>query len=261
MRRLSDDLFSRMEMLEGIGTNPEIVPSFPVCARLHGIPFKRRKRRSDAEAGDRFSRAMRETCSYLVERSQAVIGYVYSDEISLIWPANDAGSLVFGGKVHIINSLLASMAAVKFDRVFGSDQPPYFDCRVWQAPSQKSAADVILWRTLLARNKSLKKAVRALYSDEDVLGKDRAEQLEMLAAKGVLYEDERFEKERHGTFFRRVCENDQSNTANSAESANSHQLGSDLADGSSVVEVDTSFFGHLPDREAFIFNPQKGHLT
>ena len=119
----TDELGNRMKEYEASGTSHKLDVSLPICARIDGRSFSKFTSGCERPFDSRVSGAMRATCAYLVEQTHALIGYVQSDEISLVFQANEGGSVLFDGKSHKLNSVLASMAAVKFYDEFGGSKP------------------------------------------------------------------------------------------------------------------------------------------
>jgi len=146
--------------------------------------------------------------------THALIGYAQSDEISLVWLHEEAQSQpLFGGKVHKLTSVLASLAAARFQlalhETFGAEAMalaaalPHFDARVFQLPSKTEAANAILWRALDARKNAVSMAARAEFPHKALYRKDAATMLNMLAEKGVDF-DAYPAAFKWGTFVRRV---------------------------------------------------------
>lgn len=256
MSRSGDNMGDRMKSYEATGTSHRLDPLLPICARIDGRSFSQFTRGCIRPFDSRISGAMRATCAYLVEQSHALIGYVQSDEISLVWQAREGGSVIFDGKVHKMNSVLASMASVKFHSVFGGDKLPAFDCRVWQVPSQTEAANTILWRALDARKNAVSMACRAHNSAKSMHKQGRADQVEMLAAKGIIFDEEYPAEDRHGVFFRRATAPTEMDDETWAKIPDLHKPDSRTVLRSSVVKVDAPFFGEVQNREDFIFNPE-----
>ena len=143
------------------------------------------------------SRCMIETTRYLVQETNARIGYTQSDEMTLAWfePSQSTSEYSFDGRFQKIASVLAGMASARFVQLVARDLPakvdavPHFDCRVWQVPTPDDAADVFVWREDDATKNSITMAAGAYYSDRELHGKDSAAKHELLFAKGVNWND------------------------------------------------------------------------
>jgi tRNA(His) 5'-end guanylyltransferase len=208
-----DDLGDRMKQYESAQTSLRFDARQPLYARIDGRGFskftKGMVRPFDAE----FHACMVETASYLVQKTNAVIGYTQSDEISLLWyldGENPAQELMFGGKVQKLCSILAGMATARFNQAVlasseqfakNADKLPHFDARVFELPSKEEAANAILWRVLDAERNSVSMAAHHHLSHKRLNGVSRQGMVELLSEKGVTFEDypEAFKR---GTFIR-----------------------------------------------------------
>lgn len=198
-----DELGDRMKSYER-STETRLDPSLPIIARIDGRSFSTFTRGCVKPFDDRLSNAMRATASYLVEQTHARIGFVQSDEITLIWQNIEGGSIMFDGRVLKLASVLASMAGVKFDREYDSEKMPSFDCRVWQVPSQEEAANTLLWRAMDARKNSVSSACRSKFSSNQMFKKSQSDMREMLSSVGVDFDSAYSSEDRLGTYYRRV---------------------------------------------------------
>ncbi|MEP4508196.1 MAG: tRNA(His) guanylyltransferase Thg1 family protein [Paracoccaceae bacterium] len=242
-----------MKSYEKTTTSLRLNPELPICARIDGRSFSSFTRGCQKPFDDEISNAMRATCAFLVDKTHARIGYVQSDEISLVWQANEGGSVFFDGKVMKMASVLASMAGVKFFSAYGGEKLPAFDCRVWQLPSQTEAANAILWRAIDARKNAVSSACRAHNSAKSMHKKGRDEQLEMLLQKGIDFEATYSAQDRHGVFYQRVTgekflDDDTWNKIPDGKKPDNR-----MVMRSWVAEMPAPYFGDVEDRVSFIF--------
>lgn len=195
-----DALGDRMKAYERQETSQRFIPLLPIYARIDGRGFSRFTKGFDRPYDQRFRAAMLDTVSWLVEQTNARIGYTQSDEISLCWQADSYdASVFFDGKKQKMVSTLAALATQRFNRfLFTSDDPflrkmadraPTFDARVFQLPNRAECANAFVWRELDATKNALSMAARELYSQKDLLGKVGAQLHELLFAKGVNFND------------------------------------------------------------------------
>ena len=168
-----DKMGDRLKYYEGIEAGRVLIPHLPICVRVDGRAFHTFTRGMERPYDIKMSNSMIETMKYLVEKTDACIGYVQSDEISLI--LSDVKDPMFGGRVQKLTSVIASMATAKFNQEihkFYPDKPlAEFDCRVWNVPSRTEAANTILWREFDATKNSIYMAARAYYSDKQLLNR------------------------------------------------------------------------------------------
>lgn len=248
-----DELGDRMKGYEA-ATDVRLDTSLPICARIDGRSFSRFTRGCEKPFDSRVSGAMRAAAAYLVDHTHAKIGYVQSDEITLIWQAADTGSIIFDGRVLKLASVCASMAAVKFYCAFGGDRLPAFDCRVWSVPSQTEAANVLVWRALDARKNAVSSACRAHFSAKTMHRKDQAEMREMLTTAGIDFDTHYHADDRYGVFYRRVSGEREIDDETWARIPEKNRPESRTVTRSWVDQIDMPFFAGVTNREAVIFD-------
>lgn len=207
-----DELGDRMKAYEVIETSRSLNHLYPVYARIDGRGFSKFTRHMDRPFDLRMLSSMIGTAQYLVEQTHAAIGYVQSDEISLVWDGDpDNNQLFFAGKIQKQCSVLASMAAARFAVEIQSNfgqlgtACPHFDCRVIQMPTRTEAANMLLWRELDARKNSVSMLARHYFSHKELQNKNQHDMLAMLADRGIRMEDQ-MQNFQRGTWLRRVVE-------------------------------------------------------
>ena len=206
------ELSDRMKLYEEIGAGQRLIPNLPVCIRLDGKAFHSWTRGLRRPYDERLQTLFDATTKFLVEASDAVIGYTQSDEITLILHnGGQADSQVFfDGRVPKLTSVLASMATAKFNALVPSSLPEkhdllaFFDCRVWTVPTEQEAVNCLIWRDLDATRNSIQMAAQALYSHTQLHRKNTSEMQEMLWQKGINWQDYPARFTRGGYFQRRV---------------------------------------------------------
>jgi tRNA(His) guanylyltransferase len=249
-----DEMGDRMKGYEAVATRERLDPSLPICARIDGRAFSGFTRGCERPFDARVSGAMRETTKYLVDETHAKIGYVQSDEITLIWQNTDGGSVFFDGRVQKLTSVLASMAGVKFYSVYGGNRLPAFDCRVWQVPSQEEAVNVLLWRAFDARKNAVFSAARAHFSPKQMHLKRQPDLRAMLASVGVDFDTHYPAEDRHGVFYRRVTGQREMDDATWAAIPERHRPASRDVVRSWVEPISMPFFGDVANRVDVVFN-------
>lgn len=152
----NDDFGDRMKAYESAFTSMKLDPTQFMCVRIDGRGFSKYTRPFTKPFDGRVTNAMVTTTKALVKETHASVGYTQSDEITLIYAPTE-GERIFGGKVSKINSVFASMATAHFNHhITGADdRHAYFDCRVWQVPTDVEASNVLLWRVQDARKNSI----------------------------------------------------------------------------------------------------------
>lgn len=189
-------LGDRMKGYEKIESGRRFLPLLPICARIDGKRFSRFTAGLQRPYDQRLSDLMVAVTRYLVEESQARVGYTQSDEISLLYCSDSHHDQVFlDGRVQKMTSILAAMATARFNALLAEYVPEragktaLFDCRVWAVPNREEAANTFLWREQDATKNSISMAARHYYSHDELNNKTGAEMQEMLFRKGVNWND------------------------------------------------------------------------
>lgn len=186
----NDSFGDRMKLFEGAEAARKTLPLVPVMARLDGKGFSKFTKGLKRPYDESMSQAMVVTTAYLVEETNARIGYTQSDEISLVFYSDRIDSeIFFDGKIQKMVSILAGMATSKFNSLLPKYLPaktellPVFDCRVWNVPTLTEAANTILWREKDATKNSISMAAQHYYSHKQLENKNSSEKQEMLHKK------------------------------------------------------------------------------
>lgn len=129
--------------------------------------------------------AMRETAWDLVrEIDNAILGYVQSDEISiLVWDDKDINtSAWFKNNLQKICSVSASIATARFNRYYTHPKgiPATFDSRVWILPTQAEVFNYFYWRWQDASLNSVSMLGQHYFSHNELHGKKKEEVIQMV---------------------------------------------------------------------------------
>jgi tRNA(His) 5'-end guanylyltransferase len=191
------DLGDRCKQYEAPEAGRRALRGTPLLARLDGRAFHTFTRDLRRPYDEAMSRCMIETARYLVQESNALVGYTQSDEITLAWfeTSQSVTEYNFDGRFQKLASVLAAQASVRFFQLVTEHLPakarelPHFDARVWQVPTLADAADVFVWREDDATKNSITMAARAVYTDRELHEKDSGVKQEMLFGKGINWND------------------------------------------------------------------------
>jgi tRNA(His) guanylyltransferase len=194
--RLKDPFGDERKKIERVYAAQLVELDKPICVRLDGKAFhtftKGLKRPYDA----RLSEIMVETMNFLVEKSNAKLGYTQSDEISLVYFKTGSNEQPYlGGKVQKMTSILASLATAKFNQLIAEKIPEkknvlaFFDSRVWSVPSLEEAANVFVWRQEDAIKNAVNMAASEFYSHKVLMNKNTKQKKKMLEDKGQNWDD------------------------------------------------------------------------
>ena len=200
-----ETLADRMKKYEAVTTGTSLIERLPIYARI------------DMRAGHTFCRGlakpfdndyagtMKAATAYVVEKTNALVGYCQSDEASFVWL--DSSKIPFETRLFKLQSVLASMFTAAFiqnsrgivvDKV--SKIFPTFDCRVCNMPSLDEAANMILWRERDSIKNSITLLALEHFSDKEIERKKSNDKIKMLQdlkgidyfkaiPKGLTYED------------------------------------------------------------------------
>jgi len=207
----SDPLGDRVKHLERIEAGRSFPEDAPVVIRIDGRRFSRFTRGFRKPFDPALSGAMRETCRFLVQETQARIGYVQSDEITLILQRrHDLDALPFSGRSQKLASICASLATACFmrtlhathaEKVFG--ELPTFDARAWPVPDRQAAAEALVWRIRDARKNGISAACRVVARPSEMQGLDGRAMIALMAERGIRFERDIAARDRLGVLFRR----------------------------------------------------------
>ena len=127
--------------------SPEImIPTVPAVIRLDGVNFSKWTKGLNRPFDEGMIELMHETTKFLIDETNAVIGYTQSDEITLILYSADRKSQIYhNGKKSKILSKLTGECVNFFNQkrkelLPDHDKVANFDCRIYQTPSLHDAA-------------------------------------------------------------------------------------------------------------------------
>jgi tRNA(His) 5'-end guanylyltransferase len=196
-----DALGDRMKTYERLETDVRFIPNLPIYVRLDGRGFSKFTKKMIRPYDKRLSTLMLATTEYLVKEFGATIGYVQSDEISLVLKHEYEHGAMFEGKVQKLVSTLASSATAFFNTNFAKyfdgldttefcERLPTFDCRIFSVPSWDEATNAILWRYLDAIKNSKQMLAQHYFSHKELQklnGKQLVDKLK--TEKSIIWED------------------------------------------------------------------------
>lgn len=158
----------------------------PIIVHIDGRSFSKMvKNKFKKPFDENFINLMNETAKYLCQNVQGVqIGYVQSDEISLIIRKNRPESdIFFSGRLCKLQSILASMATAKFMSLSDDDSLYNFDCKAWNVDNLNDAITWLLYRNIDCVRNSKQMAAQTYFSHKDISAKTTDEQIELLKNK------------------------------------------------------------------------------
>ena len=199
-QRSRGDLADQMKGKELIECGRTADRTRPLLVRLDGRAFHTFTRDLERPYDKRMSKLMVDTAIYLVQETQATLGYTQSDEISLFWKLDLEkyinAEYFFSGRYQKIVSVLASMASSFFVRELPSRIPekatslPAFDCRAWNVENNKEAMLYFHWRQQDAIENSIIMKAHWCFGHERLQGVSSKGKLELLREVGAPWEAE-----------------------------------------------------------------------
>jgi tRNA(His) guanylyltransferase len=259
----TDEFGDRMKRYEGAEAQRALPPDRPVLVRIDGRRFSRFTRGFRKPFDPDLSGAMREACRLLVEETGARIGYVQSDEISLVLERRHEGdALPFSGRSQKIASTCASLATALFIRALHRTHPeraldgvPSFDARVWSVPDRVEAANAILWRIQDARKNGVSAACRSVASPSEMRGLSGEDMITLMRERGVMFEMDFPEADRLGLLYQRRTRLTRIDDATWVRIPVRSRPDTREVARTSVVGVPARDLLKAPDRCEFIFGP------
>ena len=180
-KKSGDSLGDRMKVYEKC-YNITLPKRVPVMIRLDGKAFHGLTSGMEKPFDQGFIDVMAETAKYLVKNIQgAVLGYVQSDEISILLRNDKTVDTDpwFGNKIQKICSVTASMATSYFNKKLGLNEMAQFDCRVWILPLD-DVPNYFIWRQQDWNRNSLQMFSRGFFSHSKLEGKNQSDMHNML---------------------------------------------------------------------------------
>lgn len=196
-----------------------------ILAHIDGRSFSRLvKNRFKRPFDGDFIEMMNETAKFLAQNVACVkFAYVQSDEITLVMcdynEENKDSEFFFGGRLCKLQSIIASLATSKFNRlmvmygiknaekcsdcasVIESIPIAQFDCKCWNVLNGNDAYAWVLYRQIDCIRNSKQQAAQNYFSHKELLGKDTDEQIRMLKEeKGIDWHTDYNDGEKFGRF-------------------------------------------------------------
>lgn len=205
-----ENLSGWCKWLENNFSPERMIPKLPVIIRLDGVGFSKWTKGLEKPFDDGLIDLMTETTKFLVHETNAVVGYTFSDEITLILYSSSRDSEIYhtGRKQKILSKLTGK--CVQF---FNEQRPKFlpnhnkvanFDCRIYQAPTLEDAVAQVLWRENDASKNSVSMLAQSLFSHKDLQNMHTGQlQDKMMLEKGVNWND-LASKYKRGVYVRRT---------------------------------------------------------
>lgn len=207
-----DTLGDKLKVQEQVEAGRKANPYLPLVARIDGKCFSKLTKGLRRPFDENFSSLMVDTTKHLVKKSEALLGYCQSDEITLYWYLDKDNysnrEFWFNGKYQKLTSVLAATASSFFAANLEDYLPdkageyPVFDARVWNVPDLEHVYLNFLWRLQDATKNSVSMLAHHHFSHKSLQGATCNEMKLRLASIGENWENypRRFT---HGTYIKR----------------------------------------------------------
>jgi tRNA(His) guanylyltransferase len=163
-----NSLGDNCKSFENLTACHKLMPGVPIIARMDGRAFHTLTRNADKPYDYELIDAMRTTTKALVKEFNADIGFVQSDEITLVWLNLE----MFDLKIQKLNSILAATTTALFNKAIVNtkfkDFLPVFDSRIWNVPSIDCVVDNLMWRQWDAYKNSVSMAAYNLIPQKEL---------------------------------------------------------------------------------------------
>lgn len=243
--------------------SPEIaIPTLPVIIRIDGNNFHNWTKGLNRPFDEGLVKLMVDTTKFLVQETNAVIGYTQSDEITLVLYSDDRKSAIYNdGKKQKILSKLTGKCVSYFNEKRSEYLPTHnrianFDCRIYQTPSLHDACVQLLWRENDATKNSISMLAQSLFPHKQLQNLNGNEmQDKMMLEKGVNWNDLPV-KYKRGTYVKRIKTSKPFTVEELATLPPKHQAhkNPDLVIERSVIkEIELPIFSRIINKEAVVF--------
>lgn len=248
--------------LEKNFSNEIMIPTLPVIIRLDGNNFHNWTKGLERPFDKNLTGLMVETTKFLVQETNAVVGYTQSDEITLILYSTDRKSSIYNeGKKQKILSKLTAKCVNFFNEKRKEFLPNHnkiavFDCRIYQTPTLQDACAQLLWRENDATKNSISMLAQSLFSHRQLQNLNgNQKQDKMMLEKGVNWNDLEVRYKR-GTYVKRMVTSRPFTADELKNLPPKHQAHKDpnlIIERSVVKEVEYPIFSKIINKEDVIF--------
>lgn len=187
-----------------------MIPELPVIIRLDGNNFHNWTKGLEKPFDKNMVDLMIDTTKFLVKETNAVVGYVQSDEITLILYSDTKEKQIYndGKKQKILSKLTGKCVSY-----FNDTRPNYlpnhnktanFDCRIYQVPSLEWATLQLLWRELDATKNSISMLAQSVFPHSQLQNLHSGEmQDKLMLERGINWNDLE-SKYKRGTYVKNI---------------------------------------------------------
>lgn len=189
------DIEERVALYESL-KNVKFVPGLPILMRLDGSSFSSFTKGLQRPFDQRLTDLMIETAKYVVDLTNAKLGLVGSDEITILLYEEDIKSqTIYNGRYEKLLSEIPAQVSVFFNKELPKylpekiDKSPYFDAKAWQVPTLEEAFNCFWVREESITRNAITMAALSEYSHKQLEGVSGPQKQEMLFQKGINFND------------------------------------------------------------------------
>jgi tRNA(His) guanylyltransferase len=191
--------------------SPEVmIPTLPVIIRLDGVSFHKWTKGLQRPFDEQLVQLMTETTKFLVEETNAVVGYTQSDEITLILYSDSRKSDIYhkGKKQKILSKLTGKCVSFfnekRKELLPEHDKIANFDARIYQTPTLEDAVAQLLWRENDATKNSISMLAQSFFSHKQLQNKNGNEMQDMLMLEKQVNWNDLPVRYKRGTYVKRM---------------------------------------------------------
>jgi tRNA(His) 5'-end guanylyltransferase len=172
------------------------MPELPILMRLDGSSFSTFTQGLKRPYDQRLTDLMIETAKFVVNLTNARLGLVGSDEITILLYEEDINSqTIYNGRYEKLLSEIPAQVSVFFNKELTKylpekvDKSPYFDAKAWQVPTLEEAFNCFWVREESITRNAITMAALSEYSHKQLEGVSGSQKQEMLFQKGINFND------------------------------------------------------------------------
>ena len=177
-------------------TDIKLIKGLPIICIFDGSSFSKFVKGLEKPYDIRLTNLMIECTKFIVEYTNARIGYCGSDEITIVLYEDDIDSqTIYNGRITKLLSELPAKLSVRFNKLLPKylpekiDEEPIFDAKLWNVPTLEEACNCFWLREESVFRNAITMASLKYYSSKQLESKNGKVKQEMLFQKGINFND------------------------------------------------------------------------
>lgn len=243
--------------------SPDVmIPTLPVIIRLDGNNFSKWTVGLEKPFDEKLTQLMTETVQFLVQETNAVVGYTQSDEITLILYSSDRKSSIYndGKKQKILSKLTAKCVNFFNERrkelLPDHNKVAVFDARIYQTPTLHDAAVQLLWRENDCTKNSISMLAQSLFSHKSLENLNGSQMQDRMMLEKCVNWNDLPAKYKRGTYVKRIKTSkpfSAEELANLPPMHNAHKNPELVIERSVIKEIEYPIFNKITNKVEVIF--------